>query len=189
MAKVLPAIDAELAAWIAAQPLFFNATAPLAAAGHVNLSPRGLDTLRVLGPHAVAYLDLTGSGNESAAHLAENGRITLMFCAFSGPPRILRLYGRGAVILPDHPEWATLRPHFPPDLPGVRQIVRVAVERIQTSCGAGVPLMDYRGQRDELLAWARNKGEAGMADYRRQKNAVSIDGLPAPGLSCPPAST
>lgn len=180
MAKVLPAIDAELAAWMAAQPLFFNATAPLAADGHVNLSPRGLDTFRVLGPHEVAWLDLTGSGNESAAHLAENGRLTLMFCAFSGPPRILRLYGRGEVVLPGDAAWATLRPRFP-DFPGVRQIVRLAVERVQTSCGAGVPLMDYRGPRDELLAWARNKGEDGMAEYRRQKNAVSIDGLPAPG--------
>jgi len=160
MAKVLPEIDAELAAWMAAQPLFFNATAPLAAAGHVNL---------------------TGSGNESAPHLVENGRLTVMFCAFSGPPRILRLYGRGEVVLPGDPAWAELRPLFP-DFPGVRQIVRLAVQRVQTSCGAGVPLMDYRGPRDELLAWARNKGEEGMAEYRRQKNAVSIDGLPAPGL-------
>lgn len=182
MAKVLPEIDAELAAWMAAQPLFFTATAPLAGDGHINLSPRGLDTFRVLGPHQVAWLDLTGSGNESAAHLAQNGRITVMFCAFAGPPRILRLYGRGEVVLPGDPAWAGLRPHFPA-LPGERQIVRVAVERIQTSCGAGVPLMDYRGQRDELLAWARNKGEDGMAEYRRQKNAVSIDGLPAPGQS------
>lgn len=182
MAKVLPEIDAELAVWMAAQPLFFTATAPLAADGHVNLSPRGLDTFRVLGPHQVAWLDLTGSGNESAAHLVQNGRITVMFCAFAGPPRILRLYGRGEVVLPGDPAWAGLRPHFPA-LPGERQIVRVAVERIQTSCGAGVPLMDYRGQRDELLAWARNKGEDGMAEYRRQKNAVSIDGLPAPGQS------
>jgi len=181
MAKVLPEIDAELAAWMAAQPLFFNATAPLAADGHVNLSPRGLDTFRVLGPREVAWLDLTGSGNESAAHLAENGRVTVMFCAFDGPPRILRLYGRGTVILPGSPAWDSLRPQFP-DFPGVRQIVHVAVERVQTSCGAGVPLLDYRGPRDELLAWARNKGEDGMAEYRRQKNAVSIDGLPAPGL-------
>lgn len=181
MAKVLPAIDAELAAWMMAQPVFFNATAPLAADGHINLSPRGLDTFRVLGPHAVAWLDLTGSGNETAPHLMENGRLTVMFCAFGGPPRILRLYGRGTVVLPGTPAWGELRPHFP-DLPGVRQIVRLAVERIQTSCGAGVPLLDYRGPRDELLAWARNKGEAGMAEYRRQKNAVSIDGLPAPGF-------
>ncbi|MEW6646671.1 MAG: pyridoxamine 5'-phosphate oxidase family protein [Pseudomonadota bacterium] len=181
MAKVLPGIDAELAAWMAAQPLFFNATAPLAADGHINLSPRGLDTFRVLGPHEVAWLDLTGSGNESAPHLVENSRLTVMFCAFSGPPRILRLYGRGTVVLPGDAAWAALRPRFP-EFPGVRQIVRMDVERVQTSCGAGVPLLDYRGQREELLAWARNKGEEGMAAYRRQKNAVSIDGLPAPGI-------
>lgn len=181
MAKVLPEIDAELAAWMAAQPLFFNATAPLAADGHINLSPRGLDTFRVLGPHEVAWLDLTGSGNESAPHLMENGRLTVMFCAFSGPPRILRLYGRGTVVVPGDAAWMTLRPHFP-DFPGVRQIVHMNVARVQTSCGAGVPLLDYRGQREELLAWARNKGEEGMAEYRRQKNAVSIDGLAAPGI-------
>lgn len=180
MAKVLPEIDTELTAWIAAQPLFFVATAPLAADGHVNLSPRGLDTFRVLGPREVAWLDLTGSGNESAAHLAENGRITVMFCAFSGPARILRLYGRGRVVLPGDAAWEDLRQHFP-ELPGVRQMVRVAVERVQTSCGYGVPLMELAGQRDELTAWAQRKGDAGIADYRRRNNTVSIDGLPAPG--------
>lgn len=179
MAKILPGIDAELAAWIAAQPLFFNATAPLAGDGHINLSPRGLDTFRVLGPREVAYLDLTGSGNESAAHLTENGRITLMFCAFSGPPRILRLYGRGEVILPDNPAWPPLRPRFP-DYPGVRQLVRIQLERIQTSCGYGVPLMDPVQPREDLLAWARRKGEAGLRDYRHKNNAVSIDGLRSP---------
>lgn len=182
--KVLPEIDAELAAWIAAQPLFFVATAPLTADGHINLSPRGLDTFRVLGPHEMAWLDLTGSGNESAAHLAENGRITVMFCAFNGPARILRLYGHGTVVQPDHPEWPELRRRFP-DLLGVRQVVRVAVERIQTSCGYGVPLMELTGQRDELTAWAGRKGEAGIAEYQRRNNAVSIDGLPAPGIGGP----
>ena len=181
MAKVLPEIDAELAAWIAAQPLFFNATAPLAGDGHINLSPRGLDTFRVLGPREVAWLDLTGSGNESAAHLAENGRVTVMFCAFNGPARILRLYGHGEVVLPDDAAWAELRSQFP-GFPGVRQIVRVVVERIQTSCGYGVPLMELCGQRDELTAWAERKGEQGVADYRRRNNATSIDGLPAPGM-------
>ncbi len=182
MAKVLHEIDAGLAAWIAAQPLFFVATAPLAADGHVNLSPRGLDTFRIIGPHEVVWLDLTGSGNESAAHLAENGRITLMFCAFAGPARILRLYGRGQVVLPDDPAWPELRPRFP-DLPGIRQLVRVTVERVQTSCGYGVPLMELKGQRDELTAWAARKGDAGIAEYRRRNNTLSIDGLPAPGLT------
>jgi hypothetical protein len=182
MAKVLPEIDSELAAWIAEQPLFFNATAPLAADGHVNLSPRGLDTFRVLGPHEVAYLDLTGSGNESAAHLAENGRITLMFCAFSGPPRILRLYGRGEVLRPGSEGFATLLPRFPADLPPARQIVRVAVERVQTSCGFGVPLMPFESQREQLIGWAQKRGPDGLRDYQLNHNRVSIDGLEAPGF-------
>lgn len=181
MAKLYPEIDAEMAAWIEAQPLFFNATAPLSEDGHVNVSPRGLDTFRVLGPREVAYLDLTGSGNETAAHLAENGRITLMFCAFTGKPRILRLYGQGMVVLPGDPEWDALRCLFPSTLKGERQIVRVDVRRIQTSCGFGVPIMEYRGQRDELVAWTEKKGPEGIAEYQATKNAVSIDGLPAPG--------
>lgn len=182
MAKVLPEIDAELAAWIAAQPLFFNATAPLSADGHINLSPRGLDTFRVLGPLEVAYLDFTGSGNESAAHIAENGRITLMFCAFSGPPRILRLYGRGEVIRPGDGEWASLREAFPTDFPPARQIVRVRVARVQTSCGYGVPLMQFEGQRGQLLEWAQNKGPEGLRSYQARNNRISIDGLAAPGI-------
>ncbi|MCK9530243.1 MAG: pyridoxamine 5'-phosphate oxidase family protein [Gammaproteobacteria bacterium] len=180
MAKLHPEIDPEMAAWIAAQPLFFVASAPLAANGHVNCSPRGLDTFRVLGPHHVAWLDLTGSGNETAAHLAENGRITLMFCAFAGRPRILRLFGRGEVALPGSAEFATLRGHFPADLPGVRQIIRVVVSRIQTSCGFGVPLMTFAAQRDDLAAWAERKGGDGLVRYRRERNARSIDGLAAP---------
>lgn len=181
MAKLHPRIDAEMAAWIAAQPLFFVASAPLAADGHVNCSPRGLDTFRVLGPHDVAWLDLTGSGNETAAHLAENGRLTLMFCAFTGRPRILRLYGRGEVVLPGSAEFTRLRTHFPAGLPGVRQIIRVAVKRIQTSCGFGVPLMTLDIQRDDLPAWAERKSEDGLVNYRRERNALSIDGLAAPG--------
>lgn len=182
MAKVLPAIDEELAAWIEAQPLFFNATAPLSAEGHINLSPRGLDTFRVLGPLEVAYLDFTGSGNESAAHITENGRITLMFCAFSGEPRILRLYGQGEVILPDSEAWPSLRTLFPAELPPARQIVRVTVERVQTSCGFGVPLMDFLRQRDELVRWAERKGEEGVRKYQERNNRISMDGLPAPHM-------
>lgn len=180
MAKVLPEIDKELASWIAAQPLFFNATAPLSVDGHINLSPRGLDTFRVLGPLEVAYLDFTGSGNESAAHLAENGRITLMFCAFSGDPRILRLYGTGDVILPGNDEWNRLRSFFPEELPTARQIVRVRVERVQSSCGFGVPLMEFKRQRDELIRWAEKKGDEGLREYQEKNNRRSMDGLPAP---------
>lgn len=183
MAKLYPEIDAEMSAWIEAQPMFFVATAPLSLEGHVNLSPRGLDTFRVLGPREVAYLDLTGSGNETAAHLEENGRITVMFCAFSDRPRILRLYGQGMVVLRDDPEWDSLRCLFPGRLKGERQIVRVDVRRIQTSCGFGVPLMDFRGQREELVAWTAKKGPEGIRDYHRRKNALSIDGLPAPGMA------
>src|SRR5688500_13611205 len=142
MGKVLECITPDLEAFIGAQPLFFVATAPISGEGHVNLSPKGLDCLRVLSPTRVAYLDLTGSGNETAAHLAENGRITFMFCAFAGAPRILRLYGRGEVVLPDTPRWAELGGRFP-DHPGARQIVAAEISRVQTSCGFGVPVMEH----------------------------------------------
>src|SRR3954447_13850840 len=131
MAKLYPEITPELQRFIEQQPLFFVATAPLAAAGHVNLSPKGQECFRVFGPHAVGYLDLTGSGNETAAHLAENGRITFMFCAFTGAPRILRLYGTGRQVLPTSDEWATLQPGFP-TVPGARQIIVAAIHRVQT---------------------------------------------------------
>lgn len=182
MAKVLPEIDQGLADWIAAQPLFFNATAPLDGSGHINLSPRGLDTFRVLAPLEVAYLDFTGSGNESAAHIAENGRITLMFCSFSGVPRIVRLYGRGEVILPSHEEWTSLRAAFPANFPPARQIVRICVERVQTSCGYGVPLMQFERQREQLIAWSEKKGAEGLLNYQARNNRISIDGLEAPGI-------
>ena len=183
MAKTYPEIDPDMAAWIRAQPLFFVASAPLSADGHVNVSPRGLDTLRVLGGRRIAYLDLTGSGNETAAHLAENGRITVMFCAFEGKPRILRLFGRGRVVRPGEGEWERLRVEFPPEMPGARQIVDIEVDRIQTSCGYGVPLMDYQGQRETLVDWANKKGPDGLAEYWEKKNSRSIDGLPAPALT------
>ncbi len=183
--KLHDTVTAELADWIAEQPLFFVATAPLADDGHINLSPRGHDTFRLLGPLEAAFLDFTGSGNESAAHLAENGRITVMFCAFAGAPRILRLYGRGEVVLPGGADWERLRELFPPELAGVRQIVRIRVGRVQSSCGFGVPLMSLVGQRSELQAWAEKRGEAGLEEYRRKNNALSIDGLPAPGLAEP----
>lgn len=184
------AIDGELRAWIEAQPLFFVATAPLAADGHVNLSPKGLDTFRVLGPREVAYLDLTGSGNETAAHLAENGRITLMFCAFEGEPRIVRLHGRGRVVRRSDPDWDVLRAAFgagPVTAGGrcvhpaaERQIVHVAVDRVALSCGFGVPRMRLEGPREALAEWAARKGPEGLREYRARKNRVSLDGLPAP---------
>jgi len=181
MAKTYPALTTELQEWIGQQPMYFLASAPLQADGHVNLSPRGLDSLRILTETRALMLDLTGSGNETAAHLHENGRLTVMLCAFSGKPKILRLYGQARVILPTDGEWAQYRQLFAPDLPGVRQLFLLDITRIQTSCGFGVPLMDLVAQRDTLLEWAHKKGADGIEKYHREKNARSLDGLPAPG--------
>ncbi len=179
MARVLDAITDELAAFIAAQRVFFVATAPTDG-GHVNLSPKGLDTFAVLDPNTVAYLDLTGSGVETIAHLRENGRITFMFCAFDGKPNIVRLYGRGEVLPTGEPEADALLPRFG-EYPGARSVIRVQVDRVSTSCGYGVPLLGYEGERDQLTTWADRRGPDGLVAYREEKNAVSIDGLP--GLS------
>jgi Pyridoxamine 5'-phosphate oxidase len=181
MGRVLDAITDELAAFIAAQRVFFVATAPTDG-GHVNLSPKGLDTFTVLDPYAVAYLDLTGSGVETIAHLRENGRITIMFCAFDGKPNIVRLYGRGEVLATGELEADSLLPRFG-SFPGARSVVRVQVDRVSTSCGYGVPLLRYEGERDQLTMWADRRGPEGLVEYREEKNAVSIDGLP--GLSAP----
>jgi hypothetical protein len=178
MARTYDAIDENLAAFMRAQHVFFVATAPLDANGHVNVSPKGLDTFTVLDEHAVAYLDLTGSGAETIAHLRENGRITIMFCAFDGPPRILRLHGRGDAVMPRDPRYAELASRFPSH-PGARAVVRVDVERISTSCGYAVPLLDFRAERDVLDTWTAKKGEEGLERYRADKNRESVDGLPA----------
>jgi hypothetical protein len=179
MGAVHESISPELQSFIEAQRVFFVATAPLEAGGHVNLSPKGMDTFRVLSPARVAYLDLTGSGNETAAHLAQNGRVTFMFCAFEGKPMILRLYGRGRLVTPASAEWGELSPRFPA-LPGARQVVVADVTRVQTSCGFGVPRMTFDAERDALVRWAESKGEDGLRRYREQKNRTSIDGLPTP---------
>jgi len=178
MGKFYEAITPEQEAFIQAQQIFFVGTAPLSAEGHINLSPKGYDVLRVLSPHEVAYLDLTGSGNETSAHLAENGRITFMFAAFAGNPLILRLYGSGRTILPGTPEWDELYPHFTP-MPGARQIIYARIHKVQTSCGFGVPFYQYQGDRDTLHQWAEKKGDA-LPAYHQEKNAISLDGLPAP---------
>ena len=179
MAKSYPQLTDEFTEWIHQQAIFFVATAPLHADGHVNLSPKGLDSFRVLSPTQVAYLDLTGSGNETSAHVAENGRVTLMWCALAGPPRILRIYGQGEVVLPGTERWQELMPRFT-ELPGARQLIVVQAERVVTSCGFGVPLFSYEGERNTLLHWAEKKGGEGIREYQREKNQRSIDGIAAP---------
>lgn len=177
MGRVDDAISDELAAFIAAQHVFFVATAPSGGDGHVNVSPKGLDTLAVLDPNTVAYLDLTGSGVETIAHLRDNGRITIMLCAFEGKPLIVRLHGRGEVLPVCEPEADALLSRFG-SYPGARSVIRVRVDRVSTSCGYGVPLLEYEGDRDQLRSWAERRGPDGLATYRAEKNSASIDGLP-----------
>lgn len=179
MAKVFSSITDSLQQFIAAQQMFFVSTAPLSPTGHVNVSPKGLDSFRILSPTRVAYLDLTGSGNETSAHLQENGRITLMFCAFQQAPMILRLYGQGRTVLSTDADWTALYDLFPPT-PGTRQIIVAEIDRVQTSCGMGVPLYTHQADRDGLTVWATQKGEAGVREYQQLKNLASIDGLPTP---------
>ena len=178
MARFYAALDDKHRSFIAAQKLFFTATAP--SDGRINLSPKGMDSLRVIDAHCVAYLDLTGSGNETAAHLKHDGRITMMFCSFDADPLILRLYGRGRVIRRQDAGWAAWRPHFV-SLPAERQIIVLDIESVQTSCGYAVPQFEYRGEREVLMRWAEKKGTLGLLEYWREKNQASIDGL-ATGL-------
>ena len=185
MARQFDVIDDRLADWVSRQPVFFVATAP-SDGGHVNCSPKGLDSLAVLGPTTLAYLDLTGSGVETIAHLRDDGRICIMLCAFAGPPRIVRFHGRGEVLEPSHPDFAGIAGRFPAH-PGVRAVIRVECDRISDSCGHGVPLMTYDRDRDIMRLWAERKGPAGVAQYQAQRNAASLDGLP--GLAAAPAPT
>jgi len=192
MAKTYAELDERLTEFIVAQPIFFVATAPCLAAsgegGHVNVSPKGYrDTFAILGPRAVAYLDLTGSGAETIAHLRQNGRITIMFCSFQRAPKILRLYGTGRVVLPGEPDWPGLAAHFGSghdqraELGNERAIIAVEVDRISDSCGYAVPVMDLREERDVLTQWSERRTPDGLVAYRAEKNSVSIDGLPALG--------
>jgi hypothetical protein len=162
--------------FIAAQAMFFVATAP-SEGGHINLSPKGLDSFRVLGPRQVAYLDITGSGNETAAHLGDNGRITLMFCSFSRNPLIMRLFGKGRSVQRDDPTWESLYSQFR-DTAGVRQIMLIDIEDVQTTCGYGVPLYELISPRDTLERWAESKSPKELEAYRSKNNLTSIDGLP-----------
>ena len=177
MGKLRSMIDDVARQFIEAQHVFFVASAPLDAGGHVNLSPKGLDTFRILGPTTVAYLDFNGSGVETIAHLKENGRIVLMFCAFQGPPNIFRLYGQGRVVEPHEAEFAELAESLP-NHENARSIIVVELTRVTDSCGYGVPLFKYDGEREQLQAWARNRGPERLKAYREEKNRQSIDGLP-----------
>ncbi len=175
MAEQFDSINKQHAAFIQQQKIFFVATA--GAEGRVNLSPKGMDSFRVLSPNKVVWLNYTGSGNETAAHLYENGRITLMFCAFEGAPNILRLYGAGLVIHPRDAAWSSHLERFSP-AQGARQFIEVDVKTVQTSCGFSVPLYEYQGERNTLARWAAKKGEAGVRQYWEDQNQLSIDGKP-----------
>jgi hypothetical protein len=174
MASFFPALTDKLIDFIREQHLFFVATA--ASTGRINLSPKGMDTFRVFSPTLVGYLDLTGSGAETSAHVLADGRITMMFCSFTAKPLILRLYGRGEVIRPTDARWADLSNDFPTIL-GARQIILMHIESCQTSCGFAVPRYDLVEERQMLIEWANKKGEEGLKDYRAKKNRMSIDGL------------
>lgn len=175
MAKFYTELDNSLRRFIAEQKIFFTASAPND--GRVNLSPKGMDSFRCLDRKTVAYLDLTGSGNETAAHIFENGRLTIMFCSFTEKPLILRLYGRGRVVRKNDEDWNRLYSNFTP-IVGERQIIVLEIESLQTSCGFAVPVYELKEEREKLVEWAENKGENGLLEYRQTKNQISIDGLP-----------
>ena len=177
MGKLFTRIESQHKDFIEKQKMFFTATAPLSAEGHINLSPKGLDSFRVLSDTSVMYLDINGSGNESSAHMLENGRITFMFCAFDGPPLILRLYGKGRTVLPGDPEWDERIQAFELHI-AARQIIVADIHMVQTSCGFSVPLYDYSGERDHAFKWAEKKGTEGLVEYQAEKNRISLDGLP-----------
>jgi hypothetical protein len=177
MGKFFDSILEQHKTFIEKQKMFFVGTAPLNPNGHVNLSPKGMDSFKVFPGNRVAYMDIVGSGNETSAHLLENGRITFMFCAFEGPPNILRLYGHGYTVLPGDEEWQELSAYFTLVL-ATRQIIVADIYKVQTSCGFSVPYYSYVGERDHAQKWAENKGEAGLEAYKAEKNLVSLDGLP-----------
>ena len=175
MAKFYTKINSRIQQFIEAQKIFFVATAPVE--GRINLSPKGMDSFRVIEENRVLWLNVTGSGNETAAHLLENQRITLMFCSFEGAPNILRLYGKGKEIKEGDASWGELIQLFP-KTPGTRQIFDVYIESAQTSCGMSIPFFEYKGERNELNDWAASKGKEGIKQYWEEKNQTSIDGLP-----------
>lgn len=174
MADFFESLNKEHIAFIEKQPVFFTATAP--EEGRISLSPKGMDSLRCLNPRQVGYLDLVGSGNETAAHITQNGRMTIMFCSFDKQPLILRLYGKGEVIQPQEAAWEALSKHFP-DYQGARQIIVLNIESLQTSCGYGVPRMEFIAERPTLKKWCEGKSEEALRQYQIKNNSKSIDGL------------
>jgi len=177
MGQVHAEITTPIQRWVESQHVFFVSTAPLSPNGHVNCSPKGIDSFRVLDPHTVVYQDLTGSGVETIAHVQENDRILIMFCAFEGPPRIVRFHGRGTVHKLGTDSYAAMALHFAHRM-DCRAFISIDVTRVSSSCGYSVPLYDYVGQRDVLDTWAEKKGPEGLEAYRKKKNTTSIDGLP-----------
>ena len=177
MAKEFECIDEPIKDWISKQKIFFVASAPLSGDGHVNCSPKGLDTFRILGPKQVAYLDYTGSGIETLAHIRENKRIVIMMCAFEGPPKIFRFHGTAKAHEIGSSEFEKIADQFD-DLTGARSIVVLDLIRIGDSCGYSVPLYEHKGNRDGLNKWAANKGDNGIRSYQREKNRISLDGMP-----------
>ena len=175
MAKFYDKLTTRLQTFIGKQRIFFVATAP--EEGRINLSPKGMDSFRVVNENRVLWLNVTGSGNETAAHLLENPRITIMMCSFEGAPNILRIYGKGRAIHPTDSDWKDVVGLFP-ETPGTRQIFDIAVESAQTSCGMSIPFFDYKGEREELNDWARDKGDEGIQQYWQDRNLTSIDGKP-----------
>lgn len=177
MGKAYQEIDDRIRRWVERQKVFFVATAPQGDDGLINCSPKGMDALRIVDEHTLAYGDIGGSGIETVAHLKENGRIVIMLCAFDGPPKIFRFYGKGRVLQPDDEGFAALAEQFA-HLPTIRNLIVVDVELIRDSCGYGVPFYDYRGERESLTNWVHAKTEQELEEYRRAKNAQSLDGLP-----------
>jgi hypothetical protein len=177
MGKIYEGITPELKKWIDQQYIFFVATAPLSAEGHINCSPKGLDSLRIIDETTIVYQDLTGSGVETIAHTRENQRIVIMFCAFAGAPKIVRLHGKATAILPNTPSFSRFSNLFP-DRIGVRSYIEVKLTRITDSCGFGVPMYEYKRNRDQMDKWAEVKGEQGVMQYQQKNNLVSIDQLP-----------
>lgn len=186
MGKEFEEIDERIQRWIERQHLFFVSTAPLADDGRLNCSPKGLDSLRVLGPRQIAYVDTGGSGIETVAHLKENGRIVIMLCAFEGPPKIFRFYGQGRSVEPHDAEFEKLAAMFS-DMPAIRNFIVVDVDCIRDSCGYGVPLYEFRSERDSLRNWFEDKTADEVLEYRAERNAQSLDGLP--GLDVDPSDS